>query len=84
MAATLTQLLPLGFRYVDSIDTNDGKLYRYVATVRHDGAMDINSPNVKASLRENPLLDINLYKEQLRRYEVSGEDTLYGITFDDI
>lgn len=74
----------IGYRYVEAIDSRDGKRYRYTGSVKAVGKMDINAPNVQLDLKRNPNFDINIYAYVLDRTLATGEVSRYGVTYEDI
>jgi hypothetical protein len=73
-----------GYRYVDAIDPNDGKRYRYTVGMKVVGKMDAGAPNVQVELKRNPNYDLNIYRYVLDRTRAPDPSPLYGVTYDDI
>jgi hypothetical protein len=74
----------LGYRYVDAIDPQDGKRYRYTGSVKIVGQHDINAESVQRILKNNPNYDINIYRYILDRIPVSDPAPRFGVTYEDI
>ena len=73
-----------GYRYVEAIDEQDGKRYRYTGSMKVVGRKDPNTPNHQISLRHNPNFDLNIYDFVLDKVPAPGPAPSYGVTYDDI
>ena len=74
----------LGYRYVEAIDPQDGKRYRYTGSMKVVGRKSETAPNVQVELKRNPSYDLNIYEFGLDRTLASGPQPRYGVTYDDI
>lgn len=74
----------LGYRYVEAIDPQDGKRYRYTGAIRSVGKMDPTAPNVQVDLKRDPNIDLNIYRFVLGKELATGTAPRYGVTYDDI
>lgn len=73
-----------GYRYVEAIDSSDGKRYRYTGSMKVVSKADINAPAVKLSLQINPNYDFNNYAFVLDKVPAPGPAPRYGVTYDDV
>ena len=73
-----------GYRYVDSLDPNDGKRYRYTGGMKVVGKKDPSTPNHQISIQRNPNFDLNIYRFLLDRVPAPDPAPRYGVTYDDI
>lgn len=74
----------LGYHYVEAIDPQDGKRYRYTGAMKIVGRQDANAHNVQVEVSRNPNYDLNIYAFKLDRVPTSGPVPRYGITYEDI
>jgi len=74
----------LGYRYIEALDPNDGKRYRYTGSRKAVGKMDASAPNVQVDLKRNPNFDLNIYTFVLDKVSAPGSAPRYGVTYDDI
>jgi hypothetical protein len=74
----------IGYTYVEAIDPQDGKRYRYTGHIKAVGKMDATAPNVKVDLKRNPNFDLNIYAYVLDKVPASDSAPRYGVTYDDI
>ncbi|WP_143694921.1 hypothetical protein, partial [Variovorax sp. JS1663] len=74
----------LGYSYVEALDPQDGKRYRYTGTKKAVRKKDVNAPGVQFELKRNPSYDLNIYEFVLDRAPVIGSAPRYGVTYDDI
>lgn len=73
-----------GYRYVEAIDPQDGKRYRYTGSMKVVGKQDASAPNVRVEISRNPNYDLNIYAFGLDRVPAPGSSPRYGVTYDDI
>ncbi|MBK8894546.1 MAG: hypothetical protein IPN64_11010 [Propionivibrio sp.] len=73
-----------GYRYVEAVDPEDGKRYRYTGSVKVVGRKDPNTPNHQIDLKRNPNFDLNNYAYVVDRVLATGSTPRYGVTYDDI
>lgn len=73
-----------GYRFVEAVDSSDGKRYRYTGSVKVVGRKDPNTPNHQIELKRNPNFDLNNYDYVVDKNPVVGSPTRYGLTYDDI
>ncbi len=73
-----------GYHYVDSLDPNDGKRYRYTGGMKVVGKKDPSTPNHQISIQRNPNFDLNIYRFLLDRVPAPDPAPRYGVTYDDI
>ena len=69
-----------GYRYVDSLDPNDGKRYRYTGGMKVVGKKDPSTPNHQISIQRNPNFDLNIYRFLLDRVPAPDPAPRYGVT----
>jgi hypothetical protein len=74
----------LGYAYVEAVDPNNGKRYRYTGSTKTVGKKDASAPNIRVELKRNPNYDLNIYAFLLDRVPATGPAPRYGITYDDI
>lgn len=72
-----------GYRWVDVVDEQDGKRYRYKLTKKLVGRLDPNSHNVQVDLRRNPNMDLNVYRTVLDRQPAPDPAPRYAVTYED-
>jgi hypothetical protein len=75
---------PLGFNFVEAIDTKDGQLYRHTGSVKATRRKNIDAPAVQRNLALNPNYDLNIYDYVVDRVPINKRTSRYGITYDDI
>jgi len=73
-----------GYRYIEALDPNDGKRYRYSGSRKAVGKMDASAPNVQVDLKRNPNFDLNIYAFVLDKVPAPGPMPRYGVIYDDI
>lgn len=73
-----------GYRYIEAVDPQDGKRYRYTGSMKVVGRKDPNTPNNQISIKHNPNFDLNIYEFGLDRVPAPGPMPRYGVTYDDI
>jgi hypothetical protein len=73
-----------GYHYVEVIDPEDGKRYRFTGAQKVVGGMDVNAPNVQVELKRNPEFDLNIYDFVVEKAPSPGPSPRYGVTYDDI
>lgn len=73
-----------GYRYVEAVDPEDGKRYRYTGSVKVVGRKNPNTPNHQVELKRNPNFDLNNYAYVVDRTPASGPMPRFGLTYDDI
>ena len=73
-----------GYGYVEAIDPQDGKRYRFRSSMETVGKKDSTSYNVQVALKRNPNYDLNIYAFVVEKRIASGDAPRYGVTFDDI
>lgn len=76
--------LRYGYHYVEAVDPQDGKKYRFVGTKKVVGRKDVDSPNIQNELKRNPNFDLNNYDFVLDKTPSPGPAPRYGVTYDDI
>ncbi len=74
----------IGYRYVEALDPQDGKRYRYTGSTKAVGKKDETAPNVQLELKRNPNYDLNIYAYVLDKTPAPGPQPRYGVTYDDI
>jgi hypothetical protein len=80
----LDELKVGGYRYVEAIDSKDGKRYRYTGSIKVVGRKDPSAYNIQIELKRNPNYDLNNYAFVLNRAPAIGAPPRYGVTYDDI
>ena len=73
-----------GFRYVEALDSQDGKRYRYTGGMKVVGKKDVNAKGVQMAIERNPNYDLNIYAFVLDKTPATGPQPRYGVTYDDI
>jgi hypothetical protein len=73
-----------GFRYIEALDPQDGKRYRYTGGMKIVGKKDTSAYNVQIELKRNPNYDLNIYAFVLEKTPATGPQPRYGVTYDDI
>lgn len=73
-----------GYRYIDAIDSNDGKRYRYTGSMKVVGKKDATAHNIKVEISRNPNYDLNIYAFVLDKAPAPDPAPRYGVTYDDI
>ncbi|MBK7676496.1 MAG: hypothetical protein IPJ27_18025 [Candidatus Accumulibacter sp.] len=73
-----------GYIYVDAIDPEDGKRYRYTGGMKVVGRKDVSAKGVQMALERNPSFDLNIYAFRLDRVPAPDPAPRYGVTYDDI
>ncbi len=74
----------IGYLYLEAIDLNDGKRYRYTGGMKVTGRKDPSAPNVQIYLKRDPNYDLNIYRFVLDRVPATDQPPRYGVTYDDI
>lgn len=74
----------IGYLYVDVLDPNDGKRYRYTGGMKVVGRKDVNAKGVQMALERNPSYDLNIYRFLLDKVPAPDPAPRYGVTYDDI
>lgn len=74
----------LGYPYVEALDPQDGKRYRYTGGMKVVGKKDSTAYNVQIELKRNPNYDLNIYAFVLDKTPATGPQPRYGVTYDDI
>jgi hypothetical protein len=74
----------LGYPYVEALDPQDGKRYRYTGGMKVVGKKDTSAYNVQIELKRNPNYDLNIYAFVLDKTPATGPQPRYGVTYDDI
>lgn len=74
----------IGYPYVEAVDPQDGKRYRYTGVMKVVGRQDPNAHNVQVDMSRNPNYDLNIYAFKLDRAPATGPSPRYGVTYDDI
>lgn len=74
----------LGYPYVEALDPQDGKRYRYTGGMKVVGKKDVNAIGVKMAMEKNPNYDLNIYAFVLDKTSATGPQPRYGVTYDDI
>lgn len=74
----------LGYPFVEAVDPQDGKRYRYTGGMKVVGRQDTNAHNVQVDMARNPNYDVNIYAFKLDRTPSMGPAPRYGVTYDDI
>lgn len=74
----------LGYRYVEALDPQDGKRYRYTGGMKVVGKKDVNAKGVQMAMERNPNYDLNIYAFVLDKTPANGPQPRYGVTYDDI
>jgi len=72
------------YSYVEAVDLEDGKRYRYTGSRKAVSKADINAPAVKWNLQQDPNYDINNYAFVVDKAPAPGTPPRYGVTFDDL
>lgn len=73
-----------GYLYVEAVDPQDGKRYRYTGSMKVVGRQDANAHNIQVDMSRNPNYDLNIYAFKLDRVPAPGPAPRYGVTYDDI
>lgn len=73
-----------GYRYVEALDPQDGKRYRYTGGMKVVGKKDVNAKGVQMAMERNPNYDLNIYAFVLDKTPATGPQPRYGVTYDDI
>jgi hypothetical protein len=76
--------LRIGYRYVDAIDPEDGKRYRYTGSIKAVRKQDTTAHNVKLAMSKDPNYDLNIYGFVLARIPAPDPASRYGVIYDDI
>ena len=74
----------IGYRYVEAIDPQDGKRYRYIGSKKATRRKDASAPNVQLELKRDPNYDLSIYEYVLDKVSAPGAAPRYGVTYDDI
>lgn len=72
-----------GYRYVDVINDEEGKRYRYTGSDKVIGQKDSTAKGVKMALERNPDYDLNIYRWSLDITPAPEPSPRYGVTFED-
>jgi hypothetical protein len=73
-----------GYRYIEAIDPQDGKRYRYTGGMKAVGKKDTTAYNIKLAISKDPNYDLNIYRFVLDRVPAPGPAPRYGVTYNDI
>ncbi len=73
-----------GYRYVEALNPQDGKRYRYTGGMKVVGKKDVNAKGVQMAMERNPNYDLNIYAFVLDKTPATGPQPHYGVTYDDI
>lgn len=73
-----------GYRYVEALDPEDGKRYRYTGSMKVVGKKDTTAVNVKLNLQRDSNYDLNIYAYKLDRFLAPSAPPRYGVLFDDL
>lgn len=73
-----------GFKFVEAIDPKDGVRYRYTGGKKAVDQVDLTHPNIQRLLKEDPNMDINIYRFVMDKAPAKGPRPRYGVTYDDI
>jgi hypothetical protein len=74
----------LGYLYVEALDAQDGKRYRYTGAKKVVRKKDVSAPGVQFDLKRKPSYDLNIYEFVLDKARGTGSAPRYGVTYDDI
>lgn len=74
----------IGYLYVDAIDPNDGKRYRYTGELKVVGKQDASTYNNQVELRRNPSYDLNIYAFVINKAASASDPPRFAVTYDDI
>lgn len=74
----------LGYPYVEALDPQDGKRYRYTGSMKVVGKKDATAYNVQIEQKRNPNYDLNTYVFVLDKTPAPGPMPRYGVIYDDI
>lgn len=74
----------LGYPYVEALDPQDSKRYRYTGGIKVVGKKETAAYNVQIELKRNPNYDLNIYAFVLDKTPATGPQPRYGVTYDDI
>ena len=74
----------VAYSYVEALDPQDGKRYRYTGSMKVVGKKDASAINVRVEISRNPNYDLNIYAFVLDRVSAPGPMPRYGVTYDDI
>ncbi len=72
-----------GYRYVDVIDEQNGKRYRYIGSNKAVRQKDTTAPNVQLAMKNDPNYDLNVYQWTLDKTPAPNPSPRYGVTFED-
>ncbi|MBK6906207.1 MAG: hypothetical protein IPH08_03385 [Rhodocyclaceae bacterium] len=72
-----------GYRWVDVVDEQDGKRWRYTSFRKVVGQKDETAFNVQLELTKNPNYDLNIYRWTLDKKPALDPAPRYGVTFED-
>ncbi|OUL97930.1 hypothetical protein [Variovorax sp. JS1663] len=73
-----------GYLYIEALDPQDGKRYRYTGARKAVRKKDVNAPGVQFELKRNPSYDLNIYEFVLDKAAAIDPAARYGVTYDDI
>lgn len=73
----------LGYRWVEAIDENDGKRYRYTGSQKVVGKKDTTAYNVQLEVKKNPNYDLNVYQWTLDKSPAPKDRPRYAVTYED-
>ncbi len=73
-----------GYTFVEASDPGTQRLHRYTGRLKIIGQVDATAPNVKLALRNDPKLDLNIYRYMLDKVEIHSPLSKYGVTYADI
>ncbi|MGK6306993.1 hypothetical protein [Variovorax sp. DT-64] len=75
---------PGGYMYVEALDPQDGRRYRYTGAKKAVRKKESNAPGVQFELKRNPNYDLNVYEFVLDKTAATGLAPRYGVIYDDI
>ena len=75
---------PVGYSFVEALDPNDNKLYRYTGQIKVTGRKDSAAPAIQEYLRKDPKFDINNYGFVLEREWIPHRTARYGVNYKEI
>jgi len=73
-----------GYQFVETNDTEDGKIYKYIGKTKIVGEKDRTAPGVQAELARDPNYDTAIRAFVLDKTLIAHPQTRYGVTYDDI
>lgn len=72
-----------GYRFVDVIDAEDGRRYRYSGSEKTVGRKDTTAKGVQMALARDPNYDLNIYRWTLDKVPATDPTPRYGVTYED-